>query len=94
MKGDPMRSKIIIYIIAALIILAVAYAAGLNRGQAQARQECIDKVAANCDYICGVGSDFYFPDKQGPDGRQDEYELVDDSLVAKKGGYVRHTERR
>lgn len=89
-----MRSKIIIYILAALIILAVAYVAGINRGRRVARQECIDKVSENCEYICGVGADFYYPDKQDPDAHQDEYELVDDSLVAKKGGYVRYTERR
>jgi hypothetical protein len=94
MKGDPMRSKIILYIIAALIIIAVAYAAGIHRGRRFARQECIDKVSENCEYICGVGADFYFPDKQNPDSRQDDYELVDDSLVAQKGDHVRYTERR
>ena len=25
---------------------------------------CIDKVSENCEYICGVGADFYFPDQQ------------------------------
>jgi hypothetical protein len=40
------------------------YNAGLSVGQKLTRQECIDKVSENCEYICGVGADFYFPDKE------------------------------
>ena len=58
-----MRSKILIIISILGIIIAVYYA-GLSAGQKQARQECIDKVSENCEYICGVGADFYFPDKE------------------------------
>jgi hypothetical protein len=45
-------------------IIIAAYYAGLGAGQKQARQECIDKVSENCEYICGVGADFYFPDQE------------------------------
>ena len=58
-----MRSKNLV-IIAILGIIIAAYYAGLSAGQKQARQECIDKVSENCEYICGVGADFYFPDQE------------------------------
>jgi len=58
-----MRSKILI-IIAILAIVPAIYNAGLSAGQKQARQECINKVSENCEYICGVGADFYFPDQE------------------------------
>ncbi len=58
-----MRSKKLV-IIAALGIIMAAYYAGLGAGQKQARQECINKVSENCEYICGVGADFYFPDQE------------------------------
>ena len=58
-----MRSKTLVIIAVSGIIIA-AYYAGLGAGQKQARQECIDKVSENCEYICGVGTDFYFPDQQ------------------------------
>ena len=58
-----MKSKILITI-AILPIMLVMYYAGLSAGQKQARQECIDKVNENCEYICGVGADFYFPDQE------------------------------
>jgi len=86
--------KHIYWIIGFLIIALVAYCAGIHTGKLQAAQECIDQVAENCDYICGVGADFYYPDKQTPDARQDEYELVDDSMVARKGDYGLYTKTR
>ena len=58
-----MRSKILI-LIAILAIMPAIYYAGLSAGQKQARQECINKVSENCEYICGVGADFYFPDQE------------------------------
>jgi hypothetical protein len=58
-----MRSKTLV-IIAILGIIIAAYYAGLGAGQKQARQECINKVSENCEYICGVGADFYFPDQE------------------------------
>ena len=58
-----MRSKIFV-IIAIITIIPAIYYAGLSAGQKQARQECIDKVNENCEYICGVGADFYFPDQE------------------------------
>ena len=44
--------------------MPVIYYAGLSAGKKQAKQKCIDKVAENCEYICGVGADFYFPDQE------------------------------
>jgi hypothetical protein len=70
--------KYIYLIVAALIIMLVAYLAGLHSGQKQARQECIDQVAQNCKYICGVGADFYFPDKYDPPERE---ELPEDLMA-------------
>ena len=58
-----MRSKILV-IIAIITIIPAIYYAGLRAGQKQARQDCIDKVSENCEYICGVGADFYFPDQE------------------------------
>ena len=51
-------------ITAILIIIIATYYIGLSAGQKQARQECIEKVSENCEYICGVGADFYFPDQE------------------------------
>ena len=80
-----MRSKILITI-ACLIIVTIAFGAGYNIARKQARQKCIEAVAENCEYICGVGAEFYYPDKHGPRSNDTEdYELVDDSLVAQKG---------
>jgi hypothetical protein len=62
-KRRAMRSKKLV-IIAILGIIIAAYYAGLSAGQKQARQECINKVSENCEYICGVGADFYFPDQE------------------------------
>ena len=60
-----MRSKkLVIIAIAILGIIIAAYYAGLGAGQKQARQECINTVSENCEYICGVGADFYFPDQE------------------------------
>lgn len=58
-----MRSKKLVIIAISGIIIA-AYYAGLGAGQKQARQECITTVSENCEYICGVGADFYFPDQE------------------------------
>ena len=68
-----MRSKKLV-IIAILGIIIAAYYAGLSAGQKQARQECINKVSENCEYICGVGADFYFPDQE-----EREFNNTDDS---------------
>jgi hypothetical protein len=77
-----MRPKILI-IISILVIIIAVYYAGLSAGQKQARQECIDKVSENCEYICGVGTDFYFPDKQ--DRQLNDYKDSDqDSMIARK----------
>ena len=67
-----MRSKKLI-IIAILGIIIAVYCAGLGAGQKQARQECINKVSENCEYICGVGADFYFPDQE-----EREFNNIDD----------------
>jgi len=73
----------ILIIIATLTIMPAIYSAGLSAGQKQARQDCIDKVSENCDYICGVGADFYFPDKQ--DRQLNHYKDSDqDSMIARK----------
>ena len=79
-----MRSKIFI-IIAIIAIMPAIYYAGLSAGQNQSRQECIDKVSENCEYICGVGADFYFPDQEDR-----EFNNIDDPdqqeiRVAQKG---------
>ena len=76
-----MKSKILI-IIAIVAIMPVIYHAGLSAGQKQARQECIDKVSENCEYICGVGADFYFPDKEGRENNNID-DLEPDSMVAR-----------
>ena len=68
-----MRSKKLV-IIAILGIIIAAYYAGLSAGQKQARQECINKVSENCEYICGVGADFYFPDQE-----EREFNNIEDS---------------
>ena len=68
-----MRSKKLV-IIAALGIIIAAYYAGLGAGQKQARQRCINKVSENCEYICGVGADFYFPDQE-----EREFNDIEDS---------------
>jgi hypothetical protein len=68
-----MRSKILV-IIAILGVIIAAYYAGLGAGQKQARQECINKVSENCEYICGVGADFYFPDQE-----EREFNNIEDS---------------
>ncbi len=68
-----MRSRKLI-IIAILAIMPPIYYAGLSAGQKRARQECIDKVSENCEYICGVGADFYFPDQE-----EREFNNTDDS---------------
>ena len=81
LKGGSMKKTFII--IAFLVIALVAYNTGFHTANRQARQECIDKVSENCEFICGVGAEFYYPDKHGPRS-DDEYELVDDSLVAQK----------
>jgi hypothetical protein len=84
-KRRAMRSKKLV-IIAILGIIIAAYYAGLGAGQEQARQECITKVSENCEYICGVGADFYFPDKQ--DRQLNDYEDSDqDSMIARKENY-------
>lgn len=69
-----MNQKTIIYLIAILIIILLAFAAGIHTGSRRARQACIDTVAENCDYICGVGKDFTFPDQQYSDPDPDQYE--------------------
>ena len=80
-----MRSKKLV-IIAILGIIIATYYAGLGAGLKQARQECINKVSENCEYICGVGSDFYFPDKQ--DRQLNDYDDSDqDSMIARKENY-------
>ena len=68
-----MRSKKFVIIVILGIIIA-AYYAGLGVGQKQSRQECIDKVSENCEYICGVGADFYFPDQE-----EREFNNIEDS---------------
>jgi len=75
-----MKTRVLITI-AILAILSAAYSAGLSAGKKQARQECIDKVNENCEYICGVGADFYYPDQE-----EREFNSIDDleqeSMVA------------
>ena len=68
-----MRSKKLVITAISGIIIA-AYYAGLGAGQKQARQECIDKVSENCEYICGVGAKFYFPDQE-----EREFNNIEDS---------------
>ena len=68
-----MRAKTLI-IIAVFGIIIAAYYVGLGAGQKQARQECINKVSENCEYICGVGADFYFPDQE-----EREFNNIEDS---------------
>ena len=77
-----MRSKIFI-IIAILAILPAIYYTGLRSGKKQAKQECINTVSENCEYICGVGADFYFPDKEDREFNNIE-DLEQDSMVARK----------
>ena len=72
-KRRAMRSKKLVIIAISGIIIA-AYYAGLGAGQKQARQECITKVSENCEYICGVGADFYFPDQE-----EREFNNIEDS---------------
>ena len=65
--------KILIIIVISAIVPVINYA-GLSAGQKQTRQECIDKVSENCEYICGVGADFYFPDQE-----EREFNNIEDS---------------
>lgn len=76
-----MTPKTIIFIIAVLIILLVTFAAGIHTGKRYARQVCLDTVAENCEYICGVGADFTFPDQE-QETSQDPDEYIEESLVA------------
>ena len=77
-----MRSKIFI-IIAIVAILPAIYYTGLSTGKKQARQVCIEKVTENCEYICGVGADFYYPDKEDRKINNIE-DMEEDSMVARK----------
>jgi hypothetical protein len=81
-------------IIAFLAGVLVAYNAGFHTAHDKARQECIDKVTENCDYICGVGAEFYYPDQQSPSWSDEQWELVDDSMIALKGDYAKFTQTR
>jgi hypothetical protein len=72
-----MRSKILI-IIAFLAIVTGAFYSGHSIARKQARQACIDAVNENCEYICGVSADFYFPDKYDRYDSEDP----DDSAIA------------
>jgi hypothetical protein len=89
-----MKTKIVYYILAALIIMAVAFLAGLagyhagdRRGRAQAKQRCIDSVMENCEYICGVGADFYFPDQQSQEPDYEIDETVETMIALRKELY-------
>lgn len=75
-----MMNKIIYFIIGALIIALLAFAAGMSRGKSLARQACIDQVSENCEYICGVGKDFYFPDLR--DQKETDSSYPDETAVA------------
>ena len=77
-----MRSKIF-KLIAIAAILPVIYSTGLTTGKKQARQKCLDTVNKNCEYICGVGADFYFPDKEDREFNNFE-DLEENSMVARK----------
>ena len=77
-----MRSKVLI-IITILVIMPAIYYAGLSAGQKQARQDCIDKVSENCEYICGVGANFYFLDQEDREFNDIE-EPDQDSMIARK----------
>ena len=81
-KGESMRSKIF-KIIAIAAVLPVIYYTGLTTGKKQARQKCFDTVNENCEYICGVGADFYFPDEENREFNNIE-DLEPDSMVARK----------
>lgn len=79
-----MGSKILV-ITAILGIIIASYYTGLGAGQNQARQECINKVSENCEYICGVGADFYFPDQEERDFNNFEDTDQQEIRVARKG---------
>jgi len=59
---------------------------GFSIGQERARQACIDAVAENCEYICGVGSDFYYPDQEARESDPDS-EPVNDTAIAFNQGW-------
>ena len=82
-----MRSKKLVIIAISGIIIA-AYYTGLGAGQKQARQECIEKVSENCEYICGVGADFYFPDQEDREFNNIEDSDQLDIRVAQKGDRI------
>jgi len=76
-----MKSKIFIIIVIVSILPAIYYT-GLSAGKKQAKQECINTVSENCEYICGVGADFYFPDKEDREFKNIE-DVEQDSMVAR-----------
>ena len=81
-----MKQKLVWFIIGALIIAMLAFAAGLQRGRALANQACIDKVSENCEFICGVPRDnFYYPDQQSDADPDQELDNYDESAIAMKG---------
>jgi hypothetical protein len=71
-------------IIAFLVGALVAYYAGYHTARKLARQDCIDKVSENCEYICGVGAEFYYPDQQRQRS-DDEGEWERENMIATKG---------
>lgn len=69
-------------IIAACLVVALAvYNIGYYTAKGIARQECIKSVTENCEYICGVGADFYYPDEDTDQWKLDP-DAYDGSVIA------------
>jgi hypothetical protein len=69
-----------------LIGYNMGVARGIGEGIAQEQKHCIKTVAENCEQICGVGRDAYFPDQhQGPD-EDPAVEFEDSELMANLWG--------
>lgn len=80
-----MRSKIRnqLITVVALAIAGFVCFLGYQAGYAAARQECIDAVTENCEYICGVGAEFYYPDEENREFNNIE-DSEQDSMIARK----------
>jgi hypothetical protein len=84
-----MRSKFIKIggtLVLAVFVLIIGYNMGYKVGVDHEREHCIDAVAENCERICGIGRDAYFPD-QVPQQRERELEseeLAEDAVAMRE----------
>ena len=71
-------------IISALVLAGLFLSTGYIAGRIDGKKRCIATVDENCEYICGVGADFYFPDEEDREFNNIE-DTEQDSMIARKG---------